>query len=104
MKRHDSAENGLAFVSTLAVLRHNSRTNFDFHSDFQDTSEDGATSNASFEFVDFGARFVDIERSDDNEAGIRHEVANRNGNSLDDVFVDSVNVVFQLGRYGYDGG
>ena len=47
--------------------------------------------------IDFGTGLVDVERTNDNKFGVGSEVTDGNGDSLDDVFVNSVDVVFQLG-------
>lgn len=94
MKRHNSAENGLAFVPALIVLGNDTWSNFNFLPQPQNTSQDRSTSDTSLEIVDFSTWLVDIERTDNNQPGIGGEVTNRNRNSFHDVFIDSINVVF----------
>ena len=99
-KRHDSAEDRLAFVSSLAVLCHDSGPDFDLLTDSQHTCEDGATCDTAFEFVDFGSRSVDVERSDDDKSRIGQEIPDGDRNFLDDIFVHGLYIVFELRRDG----
>jgi hypothetical protein len=80
MQRDDFAKDRFTYISSRVVLGH------DAWSD-----------------LDFGSRFVDVKGADDDEAWVRGEVSDRDGNAFDDVLVDGVDVVFQLGRYGHDG-
>ena len=59
----------------------------------------GATGDTSFQLVNLGSRFVDVKGTDDDEARVRCEIEDEDGDAFDDVFVDGVDVVFQLGRY-----
>ena len=51
-----------------------------------------------------GSGLVDVEGADDGEFWVREEVADRDGDFFDDVFVYCVDVVFYLGRDGEDWG
>ena len=55
-----------------------------------------------FQLVDFGSGFIDAKGTDDDEARVRDEISDRDWDAFDDVFVDSTDVVFRLGRYGHD--
>ena len=70
----------------------------------KDTTKNGATSNTSLEFVHFCTGLVDVEGTDDDEAGVGGEVTDGNRDVFDDVFVDCVDVVLELGGNGDDGG
>jgi hypothetical protein len=48
VKRHDSAEYGLAFVSSLTVLGNNTWSDLDFLPQAKDTRQDGSTSDTTF--------------------------------------------------------
>ena len=73
--------------------------NLDFLTEAEDTSEDGTTSDTALELVNLRTRLVDIEGTDNNEAGIGGEVTDRNWDAFDDVFIHGINVVLQLGGY-----
>lgn len=96
VQRHDAAEDGLALIPARTVLRHDPRADLDLLAEAEDTGEDGATSDAAFELVDFSTGLVDVEGTDNDEAGVGGEVADGNGDALYDVFVDGVDVVLQL--------
>ena len=103
VQRDDLAKDRFTSVPSRAVLGHDTGSDLDFLAEVEDTGEDGASGDAAFEFVDFGTGFVDIERTDDDEARVRGEISDRDGDAFDDVLVDGVDVIFQLGRYRYDG-
>ena len=94
MEGHDSAENGLALVSPGAVFCDNTGSNLNFLSKPKDASKDGATSHSALEVVDFGAWFIDVKGTDDDESRVRGKVPHRNRDPLDDVFIDGVDIVF----------
>ena len=102
VERHDSAKNGLTFVTTRTVFRDNSRAYLYFLSNSEDTCQDGTSSYATFEFVYLSTRLIDIERPNNNQARVREEISNGYRDTFDDVLIDSVDVVFQLGRNGND--
>ena len=87
----------------MCVLRDDSGANLNLLPETEDTSEDGAASDTTLELVDFSARLVDVERTDDNQTWVRSEVANGDGDALDNVFVYGIDVVFELGGYRDDG-
>ena len=45
-------------------------------------------------FVDFGAGFVDVEGTDDDQPWVGGEVSYGDGDAFYDVFVDGIDVVF----------
>lgn len=70
----------------------------------QDSAENGTSGNTSSQAVDLSTGLVDIEGTNDNEAGVRGEVTDGDRNALDNVFVDGVDVVLELSRDGDNGG
>ena len=96
----NSAEDGFTLVPSLSILGDDTRPDLDLLTETEDTSQNGTTGNTTLELIDFGTRLVDVERTNDNKFGVGSEVTDGNGNPLYDVFVDSVNVVFQLGGDG----
>ena len=61
VQRDDPTKDRFAFVSTLRVLRNDARSNLNLLTESQNTSKDRATSNAAFQVVDLGTRFIDVE-------------------------------------------
>ena len=61
MQRDDSAEDRFAFVPSLSVLCNDARSDFDLLAHPKNAGEDRATSNTTFQVVDFSTGFVDIE-------------------------------------------
>jgi hypothetical protein len=104
MERHNPAINRLALIPALVILRHDTWPDLNFQPNSQNTLEDGTTSDTSLELVNLGSGLVDIEGTDDDEAGVGGEVAHGDRDVFDDVFIDGVDVVLQLGRDGDDGG
>ena len=102
VQRNDAREDGLAPIAALRVLRDDARADLDLLAEAEDASEDRATSNAALELVDLRAGLVDVEGTDDDQAGVGGEVADGNGDALDDVLVDGVNVVLELCGYRDD--
>lgn len=102
VQRDDLAEDRFTSISSRAVLGHDPRSNLDFLAEVEDTGEDRATGDASFQFIDFRAGFVDVEGTDDDEARVRGEISLRNGDAFDDILVDGVDVVLQLCGYRHD--
>jgi hypothetical protein len=64
----------------------------------KDTSEKTASSDTTLQVLNFTARFVNVERSDDDKTWLRSEVTNGNGDMFYDIFTHSVNVELELGR------
>ena len=103
MQRHDPGENGFAPVATLGILGDDSRANFNFLPEAQDTGEDRTASNTALELFDLRTGLVDVERTNDNKLRVGREVTNGDGDALDNVFVYGIDVVFELGGYRDDG-
>jgi len=61
MQRDNPAKDRFAFVPTLRVLRNDTGPNLNLLTEPQNTSEDRATSNTTFQIVNFGTGFVDVE-------------------------------------------
>lgn len=102
VQRDNATENGLAPIATGAVFRHDTWADLDFQPQIENPSKNGSTSDTALEVLDFGTWFVHVEGTDDDEAWIRSEIANRNRNPLDNVFIDSIDVILELGRDGND--
>ena len=98
MQRDDAGEDRLAPIAALCVLCDNARPDLDLLSEAEDTGEDGTASNTALELVDLGTGFVDVEGTDDDQAWVGGEVADRDGDTLHNVLIDSVNVVLELSR------
>ena len=103
VQRDDLTKDRFTSISSRVVFGHDPWSDLYFLAEVEDTSEDGATGDTSFQLVDLSSRFVDVKGTDDDEARVRGEISDGNGDAFDDVFVDGVDVVFQLGRYGHDG-
>lgn len=103
MQRDDLAKDRVTSISSRVVLCHDTWPDLDFLPQVEDTGEDRSTGDTSFQVVDFGSRFVNVKGTDDDEARVRGEISDRDRDAFDDVFVDGVDVVFQLGTYGHDG-
>ena len=58
---NDPAEDGSAFKSTVVVTRDNTRADFDFVAEFDDTVQNGTTSNTTLEVINLSTRLVNIE-------------------------------------------
>lgn len=102
-QRHDAGIDGPAANVALLVLGDDARSDLDFVAELQNTLQDGTSGDASFELVNFGTRFVDVEGTDDDEFGGTAKVAGRDRDFADNVLVDDVDVVLELRRNGYDG-
>ena len=103
VQRDNPTKDRLAPVSARVVLGHNPGSDFDFLTEMEDAGEDRATGDAAFELVDFSTGFVDVKGTDDDETRVGGEISDRDGDAFDDVFVDGINVVLQLGGYRHDG-
>ena len=102
MQTHNPTKDRFAHDPPLLVLLYNAGPDLDTHPQREDTCEDGPTRHAAFEFMDFGAGFVDVEGADDNEPGRGGEVSYGNWDLFDDVLVHGVDVVFELRGNGDD--
>ncbi len=100
----DAAEDGTAFDFALVVLGDEARADLDLVAELQDAGQDAAAGDAAFQVLDLGAGFVDVEGADDDHVRGGAEVADGDGDLGDEVLVDGVDVVFQLGGDGDDGG
>lgn len=61
MQRDDSAKDGFALVPTLRVFCNDTGSNLNFLTEPQNTGKDRATSNTTFQVVNLGTGFVDVE-------------------------------------------
>lgn len=104
VERDDATEDGCALQSTAVVTRDDSRSNLNLVAELDDAVQDGTTSNTALEVVDLGTRLVDVKGSNDNHVGVHAEVSRRNGDGIDDGFVDGVDVELELGGDRDDGG
>ena len=104
VERDDAGVDGLATVSPRAVLGDDPRADLDLHAEAEHAHEDRAARDAALEVVHFRAGLVHVEGSDDDQSWVRGEVARWDRDSLDDVFVHGVDVVFELCGDGHDGG
>lgn len=103
IQRQNSAEDTLALVPSLRVLSNDTRSDLYLHTQAEDTSEQRSTGDTTFQLVDLGSGLVDVEGSDDDEFWGGGEVADGDGDALDDVLVYSIDVVFQLSGNRHDG-
>lgn len=67
MQRDNSAENRLAFMSALCVLRDDAGTNLDLLAKTERARKDRATSDTTLEIINLCTRFVDVEGTNDDE-------------------------------------
>ena len=104
VERNDLTENRFTAISASAVFCDYARPNFNLLTESQDARQYRATRYATFQFVYFCTGFVDVEGADDNEPWVGGEIADGDRDSFDDVLVDSVNIILQLGRDRNDGG
>lgn len=102
MQGDDAREDGFAAITALCVLSDDAGADLDLLAEAEDAGEDGATGDAALELVDLCAGLVDVEGTDDDQAGVGGEVAIGDRDALDDVLVDGIDVVLELGRYGDD--
>ena len=102
MQGDDAREDGLAAITALRVLGDDARTDLDLLAEAQDTRQDRPTGDTTLELVDLSTGLVDVEGSDNDEAGFGDEVSDGDGDALDDVFVDGVDIILQLRGYGDD--
>ena len=103
MQGHDPAEDRFALVTSLCVLRDDARPDLHFLAKPEHAGKDGATGDAALELVDLRTRLVHVEGTDDDQAGVGSEVAHGDGDTLDDVLIHGVDVVFELSGDGDDG-
>eukprot|EP00053_Salpingoeca_punica_P000980 m.31340 g.31340 ORF g.31340 m.31340 type:complete len:328 (+) comp10710_c0_seq1:216-1199(+) len=104
LERDDAGEDGEALDLALGVLLHNARANLNLLALLEHAAQNATAGHAALEVVDLAARLVDVERADDDEAGRGDKVAVRDGDLLDNVLADSLDVVLELRRDGDHGG
>ena len=102
-KRHYPAEDRSALDLALVILADNTWTDLDLVTELQDTSQDTTTSNTSLQLLNLSTWLVDIERTDNNHVWSGSEVARRDWDLCDQVFVDRINVELELCRDWNDG-
>lgn len=96
----DAAEDGRALEGALLITRDDAGTDLNFVAELEDTVQNGTAGNATLELVNLGTRLVDVERSDDDHVGVEGEVADGNGNGVDDGREGGVDVELELGGNG----
>src|SRR5690554_2468879 len=64
----------------------------------QHSAEDGTSSNTASQAVDLCTGLVDIKGTNDDQTRVRRKVTDRDGDALDNIFVDGIDVVLELGR------
>jgi len=95
-KGHYPAEDGSALNLALVILADDTWTNLHFITELQYTGQNTTTSNTSLQILNLGTRLVDIERTDDDHVWSGSEVARRNRDLRDQIFVDRINVELEL--------
>eukprot|EP00050_Salpingoeca_kvevrii_P010065 m.6393 g.6393 ORF g.6393 m.6393 type:complete len:309 (-) comp2608_c0_seq1:378-1304(-) len=103
IERDDAREDGSALEGTIGLLGDNAGADLNLLALLENTSKDTAASNAACEIVDFATGLVDVKGANDNEARRAGKVARGDGNLLDNVLADTLNVVLELGRDRDDG-
>lgn len=88
---------------TVGGLGHDTGSDLDLVVDSEDTLKDGPTGNAALQVGHVLTGLVDVEGTDDDHAGYGGEVPKRNGNAVDEVFTNDVDVVLEDGTDGDDG-
>ena len=99
----NTREDGTADCLAFGVFLDDAGSDLDLVAEFENAGQDGAAGDATFEVLDLGAGFVDVEGADDDHMWSSLEVADGDGDFGDEGFVDGVDVVFQLGGDGDDG-
>ena len=99
-QRDDPREDGLAPILACCVLRDDTRSDLDLHTEFEHARKNRATSDAALELVDLRSGLVHVERADDDQSWIGREVAYRDRDAFDDILVDGVDVELELCRNG----
>jgi hypothetical protein len=103
VERDDAGVDGLATIAPRAVLGDDSRADLDLHAEAEHAHEDRAARDAALEVVHFRAGLVHVEGPDHDQSWVRGEVARWDRDSLHDVLVHGVDVVFELRGDGHDG-
>jgi hypothetical protein len=65
MEGHDLAEDRLAPVPASTILRDDSRSDLYLLPDAENTAKNGTASYTTFEVVDLGTGFINVEGTDD---------------------------------------
>ena len=99
----DAAEDGHAADGAVLVLGHDARADLDLVAEPQHAGQDAAAGHAALEVVDLGPRLVDVEAADDDHVRGGGEVAAGHGDAAQQLLVDGVDVVLELGRDGHHG-
>lgn len=97
-ERGDTRVDRTAVDLALVVFCDDTRSHLDFLTQLQHTRKDRATRNTTLEVVNFSTGLVDIERTDNDQTRGCGEIADGDRNALVNVFIDGVDVVFELGR------
>ena len=102
--RHAGVD-GRASHGPIAVggFGHDAGSDLDLVVDAKDALEDGPAGDAALQIGHVLAGLVDVEGPDDDHAGYRRKVPKRDGNAVDEVFADDVDVVLEDGTDGDDG-
>ena len=102
--RHTGVD-GRASHGPIAVggFGHDAGSDLDLVVDAKDALEDGPTGDAALQVGHVLTGLVDVKGTDYDHAGYRRKVPKRNGNAVDEVFADDVDVVFENGTDGDDG-
>ena len=100
----DAREDGATLDLAVLVLGDETGTDLDLVVELEHTGQDGATSDTTLEVLDLGTGLVDVEGTDDDHVRRGGEVAHGDGNVGDEMLVDGIDVVLELGGDGDDGG
>ena len=84
-------------------LGNDAGSDLDLVVDAKDALKDGPTGDSALQVGHVLTGLVDVEGTDDDHAGYRRKVPKRNGDTVDEVFADDVDVVFEDGTDGDDG-
>lgn len=87
----------------MLVLRHQPGPDLDLVPEFQHPRQDTPARDAALQVIDLRARFVDVEGTDDDHVRRGAEVADGDGDLVDDALVDGVDIVLELSGDGDDG-
>ena len=79
VQRDDLAKDQFTSISSHIVHGHDAWSDPGFWPEVENTGEDRATSTTSFQTIDFSSGFVDVKGTDDDEARIRGEISDRDG-------------------------
>jgi hypothetical protein len=97
-ERDNPGSKGLTDEFTSLVGKYLSGSDLDFLSDLEHSAQDTSSRYSSLQLVYRGTWLVDIERSNNDQSRVGLEIMFGNGDFGTDVLIDSVDVVFQLGR------